>query len=197
MGARWWRRATRAGGAARALLAAAALGALLLRALPARLSSAHHLPAHAPADVAHHLADFSNQPDVTAWWVESDHSNYTTWSYSVGFSCGARCAGRARVRAHDEHARTPQHGHAARRHAVRLWRRACSALPLLPWPQLCDELEVSAVVWGSAAQGAELRQEWSTRCSTLGWLSGACARGLQARHDASLLRLQAQHDQRA
>lgn len=72
MGAREWRAwragsAGRAGGArwaARALLAAAALGALLLRALPAHVSSALRLPAHAPSDVAHHLATFSNQPDV-------------------------------------------------------------------------------------------------------------------------------------
>ncbi|KAJ8727798.1 hypothetical protein PYW08_016183 [Mythimna loreyi] len=192
MVSRWCRR-----GSARALLAAAALGALLLRALPASLSSDQHLPAHAPSDIAHHLADFSNQPDVTSWWVESDHSNYTTWSYSVGFSCGGRCTGRARVRAHDEHARAPQHGRAARRHFVRLQRRSCSALPLLPWPQLCDDLEVTAVVSGSLALGAQLQQEWSTWCSALGWLSGACARDLQARHDTNLLRLQALRRQRA
>ncbi|CAH0701517.1 unnamed protein product [Spodoptera exigua] len=170
-------------------LAAAALGALRVR-VPAQVAATHRLPALAPAALAHSLADFSNQPDISSWWVEEDHSNYTTWRYSVSFECGTWCRGRGVVVAADEPAgRAPQHGRAVRSHHVSVVRRDCSALPLLPWPQLCDEVEVRAVVSG-ASEGDGSQLQWMARagCGALGWAAGACARRLQ-RHALALERL--------
>nr|XP_049699595.1 uncharacterized protein LOC126055247 [Helicoverpa armigera]XP_049699596.1 uncharacterized protein LOC126055247 [Helicoverpa armigera]XP_049699597.1 uncharacterized protein LOC126055247 [Helicoverpa armigera] len=169
----------------RALLAGGALLAALCVRVPARLHAELHFPAHAPADIAHHLADFSNQPGITSWRVTEDRSNYTTWQYAVQFTCGARCGGTAWVVAHDEPAPGgPRHGRAARRHRVALRARVCSAPPLLPWPRLCEELEVEGSVWADAAAGARLRLQWLRRCGALGWLRGACGRELRADRDA-------------
>lgn len=72
--------------------------------------------------------------------MDEDRSNYTTWSYSVSFSCGARCSGRALVRAHDAPRAAPRHGHDAREHTVTVALQACTSLPLVTWPQLCGVL---------------------------------------------------------
>lgn len=170
-------------------LAAAALCALCVR-VPAQRSADLRVPGRAPAELSHWLADFSNQLDISSWSVEDDHSNYTTWRYSVSFSCGPGCRGRGAVLAADEPAgAAPQHGRAARAHRVSLVRRDCTALPLLPWPQLCDELELRAEVSGGGGGGARLQWAARTSCGALGWASGACARRLQRHHEHALQRL--------
>ncbi|XP_075973091.1 uncharacterized protein LOC142974563 [Anticarsia gemmatalis] len=171
-----------------------ALAAALLAALGVSLRTEHearaHFPRAQPQALAHLLADFSQQPNIGSWTVLEDRSNYTTWRYSVAYECGARCAGRGRVEAHDWHASdAPAHG-AAAAHRVTVRLRACAPPPLLPWPFFCDETETVSAVRREAA-GARLAVRAWAECSALAALSGACGARLRAQLDAHLLRVRA------
>ncbi|CAB3223461.1 unnamed protein product [Arctia plantaginis] len=172
-------------------VAVALLAALCLR-WPAEYNASDHFPRVQPHTLAHLLADFSHQPNIGSWSVVEDDSNYTTWRYAVTYECGSRCAGRAAVEAHDEPPRaTPEHGAAARHHRVHVQLRACTTLPLLPWPVFCDELQTVALVVRSGDSGSELTTVWRAHCTLLDAVRGACASDARAHRDALLLRVRA------
>ncbi|KAM3956960.1 uncharacterized protein ACR2FA_009083 [Aphomia sociella] len=129
----WWSR--RRWYPALLVLCGAALYAATRLCAPVELISEAEFPQVRPAALAHMLADFSTHPltERGSWSVEEESSNYTAWRYSVTYECGARCVGRAAVLALE-----PRHGHAAA-HRVRVRHSYCTALPLLPWPQFCDQ----------------------------------------------------------
>ncbi|CAG5024982.1 unnamed protein product [Parnassius apollo] len=91
----WWRAGWWRAGAALLLLAA------LLPRVPLHSHLASDFPHLTPHELAHFLADFSNYPklypDLESWTVEEEAGNYTWWRYSVSYTCGARCSGRADV----------------------------------------------------------------------------------------------------
>lgn len=189
-----WRR--KGGRAALAAAAAAVALALCARCpMPVALHANYEWRAVRPHDVAHLLADFSTHPNVGHWTLEQENSNYTSWQYSVRYECGARCEGRATVRAHDEHdaggeggrGGGPRHGHAAR-HVVAVEGERCARPPLLPWPRSCDRSRWrwAVAATGQGEGGTRLRLEASARCAWWRWASGACASTL-AEHSRSLL----------
>ncbi|CAG4992252.1 unnamed protein product [Colias eurytheme] len=172
----------------------AALGALAL-ALCVRLPREHllvaHFPQHTPKQLAHFLADFSNYPNlykhIDSWSIEEESGNYTAWRYVASYGCGPRCTGRADVSAHNE--RTPP----AEPHAHRLYLHDvhCTRLPLLYWPQFCEEIEVESEIVsaaeaarlgaegaegaGGAARGSRLAERARAWCGALQLLAGRCA----------------------
>ncbi|KAL0892606.1 hypothetical protein ABMA27_014335 [Loxostege sticticalis] len=175
-----------------AALAAALLAAAARVLSPARLDAVAEFPRVRPADLAHLLADVSTHTLIPASWsLEEEAGNYTMWRYAVSYACGARCAGRASVSAHERRAR-PQHG-AATEHQVRVRRRHCRTLPLMPWPQLCDEIETEWLVTGTgdANGGARLEEVALARCDAWAALLAACpaARDLRLQREAQLRRL--------
>lgn len=87
--------------------------------------------------------EFDGDACSESWRIEEQWSNYTSWRYTARFACGARCAGVARVAAHDSYERegatagVPRHGATAVAHHVLLELGTCRTLPLLPWPSFC------------------------------------------------------------
>ncbi|VVC95452.1 unnamed protein product [Leptidea sinapis] len=103
-----------------------------------------------------------------SWSVAEDWSNYSTWRYTVRYECGARCGGQAEVthrRGGDSEA--PSHSH-SRVHRLLVHIKQCSRLPLLSWPQYCEESEVETQIvsgGGSSSEGrgallVERTYEW-------------------------------------
>lgn len=140
------------------------------------------------------------------WAVLEESSNGSAWRYEVQYTCGARCAGRARVLALD----------GTREHRVIVAHRACGPPPALPWPLLCgasiscrgpqrtpfgrvtrgafvaDEWDTETVVTGAGdGEGARLEETVAAKCSWWGAISGGCARCLVERRDAHFMRLHA------
>ncbi|XP_063381084.1 uncharacterized protein LOC134667580 [Cydia fagiglandana] len=188
----WWRR--HSGWRARAALLVA-LSALL--ALRVRVPGASELAAELrapPHKLAALLADFNSlrllYPHISSSWkLESQWSNYTSWRYSLSFSCGARCAGAALVRAHDEYAAGPAHGAAsAHQHRGDFTIHTCRKLPLLFWPDFCEELEVEWFVGGGeGGEGAaryveRARSRRALGAALLGWLGGGGLATARADH---------------
>ncbi|CAK1595658.1 unnamed protein product [Parnassius mnemosyne] len=185
VGAGWWR-------------VGAAL--LLLAALLPRVPLHSHLAADfthlTPHELAHFLADFSNYPklyaDLESWMVEEEAGNYTWWRYSVSYTCGARCTGRAAVwhaagdAAGGAAGDTPRHG-AAPAHRVRVLDSRCTRLPLLPWPQLCEESEVETLIVERVGGGARLEERARGACGALAAAAARC--DLPARRRQHLLAL--------
>ncbi|XP_063361781.1 uncharacterized protein LOC134650778 [Cydia amplana] len=175
----WWRR--HPGWRWRAALLLA-LAALLALRVPAASELAAELRAP-PQKLAAHLADFNSlrslYPHISSSWkLESQWSNYTSWRYSLSFSCGARCAGAAHVRAHDEYAAGPAHG-SAQAHRGDFTIQTCRTLPLFSWPDFCEELEVEWFVSGGkgeeegAARYVErARSRRALGAALLAWLGG-------------------------
>ncbi|XP_052757157.1 uncharacterized protein LOC128202102 isoform X2 [Galleria mellonella] len=214
-----WRRAGRAARSrARAALAVCGGAALLAcwrlsAPAAARVSTDADFSGARPAALAHLLADFSAHPlpERGAWSVEQEFSNYTSWRYTVTYECGARCSARATVEAHDESqpARAPQHGSGGGggggdAHRVRVRHSYCTSLPMLPWPQLCGEIDTETLVTsGAGGRGARLREHASARCVGAAAAAAAAAlltgcgdeRGLRARRRLHLhhLRLALAH----
>ncbi|XP_063533669.1 uncharacterized protein LOC134743968 [Cydia strobilella] len=199
----WWRR--HSGWRWRRQMALlAALAALL--ALRVRVPATSELTAELrapPHKLAAHLADFNSlrllYPHISSSWkLETQWSNYTSWRYSLSFWCGARCAGAAHVRAHDEYAAGPAHG-PAQAHRGDFSIQTCRKLPLFFWPDFCEELEVEWFVGGGAgvaggAGGAaryveRARSRRALGAALLGWLGGGG--GLATARDEHLRALRA------
>ncbi|XP_063618704.1 uncharacterized protein LOC134791584 [Cydia splendana] len=175
----WWRR--HSGWRARAALLLALAALLALRVpVASELSAELRAPPHKLAAL---LADFNSlrllYPHISSSWkLESQWSNYTSWRYSLSFSCGARCSGAARVRAHDEYAAGPAHG-SAHAHRGDFTIHTCRKLPLFFWPDFCEELEVEWFVGGGeGGEGGEgaaryverARSRRALGAALLGWL---------------------------
>ncbi|KAI5631426.1 hypothetical protein NE865_15858 [Phthorimaea operculella] len=173
----------------RCLLAVGVL-CLLLATLPppAPLVTSARYPLVAPRQLAHKLADFSTHlllyPRLGEWSLEEESSNYTAWRYSVSYSCGARCTGRARVLAVDRRApHAPEH-EAPSEHLVLVAHRACTQALLLPWPDTCDEWETETVIVSDGVRGSVVRETARATCPALRRLvPGGCARRLRAARD--------------
>ncbi|XP_061713817.1 uncharacterized protein LOC133522467 isoform X2 [Cydia pomonella] len=187
----WGRR--RVGWRTRAALLLALAAALALRVrVTGELSAELRAPPH---KLAAHLADFNSlrllYPHISSWKLESQWTNYTSWRYSLSFSCGARCVGAAHVRAHDEYASGPAHG-SAQAHRGDFSIQTCRTLPLLFWPDFCEELEVEWFVGGGAAgaDGAAGAARYAERARSrralgaalLGWLGGGGLADARADH---------------
>lgn len=154
------------------------------------------------AEVSHQTLDVPSG----AWAIEEEAGNYTSWRYAVAYECGARCAGRAVVAAHDEHAGAARHDAQGppRAHRVHVALRECRRAPLLPWPAACGECprprrrraraagadarlspseswDTWWVVRGAAGGAARVRARASASCGALRVLSGGCAGEMVAR----------------
>ncbi|XP_046959750.1 uncharacterized protein LOC124529863 [Vanessa cardui] len=162
----------------RAAAALLALAALLTVRVPRSSSLRADFPQHSPSTLAHFLADFSNHPRLYShitgsWGVEEEMNNYTSWRYVVSYECGARCAGRVELSAHDD----------ASQHRVQVRDAWCSKLPLLPWPQICQTSLTETVITSRSGGGALMEEVSRVQC-------GALALALAAGCDAAAARRQ-------
>ncbi|CAG9786411.1 unnamed protein product [Diatraea saccharalis] len=157
-----------------ACVACVLLAAARLLAPPTHAYAAHFARVR-PADLAHLLADISanTHPIPGSWSLEEESGNYSMWRYAVSYVCGARCVGHVWVEAHEVAGGGPRHGLSAPMHRVTVRRLHCTALPLLPWPSLCDEVETESVVSGEG-DGCRLQETVRARCGAAAALLAAC-----------------------
>ncbi|XP_050346232.1 uncharacterized protein LOC126770742 isoform X2 [Nymphalis io] len=166
----------------RATLTLLACTALFTVRVPRSASLVAEFPQHSPSSLAHFLADFSNHPRLYthitgSWGVEEEMNNYTSWRYVVSYECGARCAGRVELSAHDD----------ASQHRVQVRDTWCSKLPLLPWPQMCQNSLTETVVTSRSGGGARMAEVARVQCSVLA-LAVGCDPGAARREHLRALR---------
>ncbi|CAH2080315.1 unnamed protein product, partial [Iphiclides podalirius] len=165
-------------GGRRAVALALVLGAALVLRVPLHSRLSADFPRLSPRALAHFLADFSNYPklypDIYSWSVEEESGNYTSWRYSVSYSCGERCVGRVEVWHGEEGA-----GAGGGRHLLRVVDERCSHLPLLPFPRFCAE----------GPMGARLAESARGACGPAQALLGRCRLAARRRRHLDALRL--------